>query len=223
MSRKPRIVLPGYLYHVTQRGNNRGYIFADDNDFILYLKRIEEYRQKCKVEIYAYCLMGNHVHFILKPLERDSLSRLFSIVHMRYAQYYKGKYNASGHVWQGRFFSCMLDGEHLKQAIRYVEYNPVRARMVKMGWDYPWSSARAHLGKNYKWITLADINAVIDVESWREYLMQGEDEGFVRALREFTSKSYILGAKDFILKIQEQIGKVIIRNVRGRPSKNTEK
>jgi len=71
MPRTARIVLPGYVYHVTQRGNNRQYVFHEDNDFILYLKRVEEYRKKCRVDIFAFCLMGNHVHFIVRPHTRE--------------------------------------------------------------------------------------------------------------------------------------------------------
>ncbi|MCA9408438.1 MAG: transposase [Candidatus Omnitrophica bacterium] len=91
MPRRARVVLPGYLYHVTQRGNNRQYIFQDDNDYILYLKRVEEYRKKYTIDIYAYCLMGNHVHFILKPYTQDAMAKMFRGVNMRYAQYYQKK------------------------------------------------------------------------------------------------------------------------------------
>lgn len=219
MSRNPRVVLPGYLHHVTQRGNNCQYIFFDEDDYILYLKYIEEYRVKYRVNIYAYCLMGDHVHFIVKPLEHSSLAKMFSVVHMRYAQYFKRKNNASGHVWQGRFFSCLLQDVRLKQAIRYVEQNPVRAKMVSSPWKYSWSSARVHLGKEYKWITLADIGDVLRVNNWREFLNETEDTKFLARLRESTKKSFIVGEKEFIISVQDQLGRIIVPKPHGRPRK----
>ncbi|MCK5580710.1 MAG: transposase [Candidatus Omnitrophica bacterium] len=75
MPRTPRVVIPGYLYHIVQRGNNRQYVFQEENDYILYLKRIEEYRRKYNIDIFAYCLMGNHVHFIIRPPEINSLAK----------------------------------------------------------------------------------------------------------------------------------------------------
>jgi len=119
MPRTARVVIPGYLYHITQRGNNRQFVFQHNNDYILYLKRIEQYRQKYNLDIFAYCLMGNHVHFIIRPHDNNSLARMFRGVHMRYAQYYQRKTGISGHVWQGRFYSCLLSGEHIKEAVRY--------------------------------------------------------------------------------------------------------
>ena len=79
MPRTARIIFPGYLYHVTQRGNNKQRVFFENNDYILYLKRIEEYAKKCKVKVYAYCLMNNHVHFIVEPFAADSIATLASV------------------------------------------------------------------------------------------------------------------------------------------------
>ena len=176
MSRQARVVCPGYIYHVTQRGNNRQYIFEKDEDYILYLKRIEEYRQKWDVDIFAYCIMGNHVHFILRPNTQEGLAKMFRSVHMRYAQYFQKKTLGSGHVWQGRFYSCLLYGDHIGEAMRYVELNPVRARIVGNAWEYSWSSTRAHLGKKYKWITLADVREVFTIKDWKEFLLKGSDK-----------------------------------------------
>jgi len=217
MSRGARVVIPGHIYHVTQRGNNRQYIFDEEEDYILYLKRAEEYRIKFDLDIFAYCLMGNHVHFIIRPNRHDSLARMFRGVNMRYAQYFQKKTSGCGHVWQGRFYSCLLCGGHLKEAIRYVENNPVRAKMVLKPWHYSWSSARFHIGKVYKWITLCDIKDIIEEDNWKRYLEEGESESLIERLREMTKKNLVLGPKEFIKELEGKICRRIMPNVMGRP------
>lgn len=216
MARSARIIFPGYLYHVTQRGNNKQFIFNSDEDYILYLKYIEKYRQKSQVDIFAYCLMGNHVHFIVRPCSKDGLAKMFQLTHMRYAKYFQKKTDSSGHVWQGRFYSCLLCDQHLKEAVRYVELNPVAAGMVDKAWDYSWSSARAHLGKKYQWITLADIGKVMEAQHWKHYLLEHQDQGFLSQLRSATKKNLALGPESFILNLETKFGCKIIRKM-GRP------
>jgi len=97
------------------------------------------------VSILGYSLMSNHVHVMALPVREDSLSILLRRVHGRYAQYYNARSGRSGHLWQNRFFACVLGPSHLWAALRYVERNPVRAGMVERAADYPWSSASAHL------------------------------------------------------------------------------
>lgn len=223
MPRRARIVWPGYLYHVTQRGNNRQYIFQKDDDYILYLKWVEEYRIKTETEIYAYCLMGNHVHFIVKPLKNDSLAKMFKGVHARYAQYFNYNSKASGHVWQGRFYSCALDGTHVRDAVRYVELNPIRARLVDRPWHYAWSSARAHIGKKHKWITLADTKKLLSIENWRSFLLESNaetEEAVNKRIRELTKKNLALGPISFIMELEKQLNRKIWPNPNGRPRKS---
>jgi len=170
MPRQARIVLSGYLHHVTQRGNYRQNIFFEDQDRAIYLKYLNENAQKYGVQIYAFCLMDNHVHFIVKPIEKNSLAKTFRVVHQRYSLYLNNRLKQFGHRWQSRFYSCVLLGEHIVKAMRYVERNPVRAGMVQMPWQYAWSSARAHLGKKYKIITLSNIDDNYHVGSWKNYI-----------------------------------------------------
>jgi len=220
MPRRARVVYPGYLYHVTQRGNNRQYIFEDDNDYILYIKRVEEYRMKFNVDLFAYCLMGNHVHFVLRPHTKEAMAQMFRGINMRYAKYFQKKTSGSGHVWQGRFFSCLLQGDYIGQAIRYVELNPVRANMVNKAWQYPWSSARAHLGRTYKWISLADVSEFVECKNWMQYLQGTEDSMFLMNLRSLTKKNMALGSKKFILQLERLLKRRIRPNPNGRPRKS---
>ena len=146
MPRRARVVFEGVVHHITQRGNYRQNVFEDDSDKRKYVEFIREYSEKYGMKIYAYCLMSNHVHFIAAPVKEDSLAMTFKYANMRYSSYFNKKNKRSGHLWQGRFYSCPLQFEHALEALRYVERNPVRARMVELPWEYEWSSAREHVG-----------------------------------------------------------------------------
>ncbi len=148
MPRRARVVFEGVVHHITQRGNYRQNVFEDDSDKRKYVEFIREYSEKYGMKIYAYCLMSNHVHFIAAPVKEDSLAMTFKYSNMRYSSYFNRKNKRSGHLWQGRFYSCPLQFEHALEALRYVERNPVRARMVDLPWEYEWSSAREHVGFN---------------------------------------------------------------------------
>jgi putative transposase len=222
MPRMGRLVIPGYLYHVTQRGNFRENVFESDIDRATYLRYIQESRETIEISIYAYCLMDNHVHFIVKPLTENSLAKLFSVAHMKYAHYFNIKRKRVGHLWQGRFYSCLLAGDHIIEAIRYVECNPVRAGMVKYAWDYTWSSARAHLGTEYKIIRLANIKEYINVPSWRNYLTEEEDKKQLHKLRESSRKGLIFGSTEFIQRMEEKLNIKMTPRPRGRPKIGTD-
>jgi putative transposase len=123
---------------------------------------LEEHGAEAGLRMLAYCLMPNHVHLVVVPERMDSLGVVFRRVHGRYAQYLNVRRGRSGHLWQNRFFSCALDGNHLSVALRYVERNPVRAGLVAEAESYTWSSARAHLtGKR---------NALLDWQFWEDWV-----------------------------------------------------
>jgi len=145
MPRSARVVFEGVVHHITQRGNYRQNIFEDSADRKKYIEFVGEYSRKYQMKIYAYCLMTNHVHFLAAPLRRDSLAMTFKYTNMRYSSYFNKKNRRSGHLWQGRFYSCPLHNDHALEALRYVERNPVRAKMVQFPWEYEWSSAREHV------------------------------------------------------------------------------
>ena len=131
MPRRARCVLPGVPYHVTQRGVDRQATFSLDEDRQTYLRLLRENLSEADVRVWAWCLMGNHVHLVLLPGREDSLSLLLRRVHGPYAQYYNTRWGRTGHLWQNRFFSCILGLEHLWAALAYVERNPVRAGIVE--------------------------------------------------------------------------------------------
>ena len=145
MPRLPRVVLPGIPHHVTQRGNNRGQTFFEDGDYALYLDLLAASAERARTEIWAYCLMPNHVHIVLTPSDEYGLSRTFGEVHRRYTGYINARRQTTGHLWQGRFGSVAMDEAHFVTALRYVSLNPVRARLVTRAEAWRWSSVAAHL------------------------------------------------------------------------------
>lgn len=172
MPRIARIVAVGLPHHITQRGNYRQNVFLDDDDRKQYLSWIQEYSNEYDLSILAYCLMQNHVHLIAIPDRQSSLAKTFNVAHMRYSQYFNKKMQATGHLWQGRFYSCILDEPHLMVAAKYIERNPVRANIVRKPWEGKWSSALAHIKKEESLVRLKDLFKIIDMscESWRQYI-----------------------------------------------------
>ena len=130
MPRNARAVAPSIPYHITQRGSNRQAVFFRLSDRKLYLQLIRENMAEAGVQIIAYCLMTNHVHFVAVPEREDSLAILFGRAHGRYSQAVNTRLGRSGHLWQARYHSCALEGAHLWKGIRYVEANPCRAGIV---------------------------------------------------------------------------------------------
>jgi putative transposase len=146
MARIARVVIPGAAHHVTQRGNNAQDVFFVDDDREVYLELLKQQSDKYGLEVVGYCLMTNHVHVLAKPLKEDSLANAIGRTHFVYTRYINRLHGRRGHLWQNRFYSCALDEGHFWLALRYVERNPVRAKIVRQAWEYPWSSAAVHTG-----------------------------------------------------------------------------
>jgi putative transposase len=144
MARLARAVVAGYPHHITQRGNRRLPTFFSDEDYEAYLALMAAHGAACGVEVWAWCLMPNHVHLVAVPKTAEALARAVGEAHRRYTRGINFREGWRGHLWQERFFSCVLDGPHALAAARYVERNPVRAGLVKRAWDWPWSSAAGH-------------------------------------------------------------------------------
>jgi putative transposase len=145
MARLARVVIPGHPHHVTQRGNGGARTFFGDDDYALYRDLLAAHCRAAAVEVWAWCLMPNHVHLILVPTDQDGLRRALARVHRAYAGIIQARRKRSGHFWQGRFGAVAMDEDYLAAALRYVALNPVRARLVGRAQDWRWSSTRAHL------------------------------------------------------------------------------
>ena len=145
MPRIARAVAVGIPHHVTQRGNRRQPTFFCEDDYENYLSLIAEWCLRWGVDIWAYCLMPNHVHLIAVPSSEDGLRRAIGEAHRRYTRAVNFREGWRGHLWQGRFSSHAMEERYLLTAVRYIELNPVRAALVQKPEEYRWSSAAAHL------------------------------------------------------------------------------
>lgn len=140
-----RVVVPGVPHHVTQRGTRRQTTFFSKADYETYLRIAFGEFSAAKVDIWAYCLMPNHVHLIATPETEDGLAKAVGATHVRYARYINYREGWTGHLWQDRFASFPMDDDHLRLCVRYVGLNPVRAGLTRFAVDWPWSSVRAHV------------------------------------------------------------------------------
>ncbi|MDP2929698.1 MAG: transposase [Candidatus Omnitrophota bacterium] len=217
MPRIARIVVIGCPHHITQRGNYQQKTFSIKADYENYLRWLSEYCKKYKLSTIAFCLMPNHVHFISIPQQPDSLSKTFNTCHMRYSQYYNKKNKNKGHLWQGRFYSCPLDEDHLYEAIRYVENNPVRAKIVKKAEEWQWSSASAHLSNEKINLVLENIGDYIDIPSWDRYLTEKQEDKIMKEIKSNTLTGRPSGNDSFISKIENMLGRRLRPLPEGRP------
>ena len=149
-----RIHRPGLVYHVINRGNNRQAIFLEDEDYEKYLGLLYRYKVKYGFKLFAFCLMTNHVHLLIKVGEKFTISKIMQSLTNAHTRHYHFKYQTGGHIWQGRFKSPIIsDDEYMLRVMQYIEQNPVRAKMVSGVGDYRWSSYRLNVsGKEPKMI-----------------------------------------------------------------------
>ena len=146
MPRPLRPIADGLVYHVINRGNNRQPVFHDEGDYAAFLKALADLKERKPFELYGYCLMGNHIHLLLRPRE-GSVSRIVQSLLVSHTQRYHRFHRSSGHVWQGRFKSPVIqDDDHLLAVLRYIEANPLRARLVEQADKHRWSSFANHGG-----------------------------------------------------------------------------
>ena len=206
MPRIARIVVPGEPHHIIQRGNRRLPTFFKDDDYIHYLESMRFWCDKHEVEIWAYCLMTNHVHLIATPKTEQGLSLAIGEAHKRYTCRINKREKWTGHLWQGRFSSFAMDEKYLIAAARYVERNPVRAGMVPKAADYRWSSARAHLtGKDDVLVKTAPLLSLVD--DWEGFLAEDTSDRDRDLLRGHGRTGRPLGGNPFFDKLQSILGK----------------
>jgi putative transposase len=223
MARLARVVVPGVPHHVTQRGNRRGPTFFEDADYRLYRDLLGGAASKAKAEIWAYCLMPNHVHVVVTPSDEEGLRRTFGDLHRRYTGWVNARNAWTGHLWQARFSSVPMDENHLAAAVRYVSLNPVRARLVERAEDWPWSSVRAHLsGRDDGVATVAPI--LERTGSFAAFLREAFDEGAAfDPLRRAETTGRPLGSDAWVKRLERDLGRPLAPRTRGpKPKETTE-
>jgi putative transposase len=198
-------------------------ILANDADRIAYLELLRKYSELYSLDVLGYCLMSNHVHLIAVPRTDEARAKTLKQTHGRYASYWNARQPSTGHVWQGRFYSCPLDEAHLWSALRYVELNPVRAGMVSTAAQWGWSSAAAHSSAD-----MAD--PTLDMDRWRkrwtapewsQYLTAQESPTELTALRHCTHTGRPLGTPDFVAALEKSTLRLLAPRKGGRPKKSS--
>lgn len=207
MARIARLVVPGLPHHVTQRGNRRLNVFFSDDDYQLYLDLLRERCRKAGVGVWSYCLMPNHVHLILTPSTPQGLGLALGETHRRYCGVINARLRVTGHLFQSRFGSVVMDEEHLMAAARYVALNPVRARLVARAQDWRWSSVRAHLaGRDDAYVTVAPILTRCAGE-FADLIETEPSPQQMAALRAAETIGRPLGPESFLDRIAKQTGR----------------
>lgn len=225
MARLPRTVVPDLPHHVTQRGNGRQQVFFSDDDYALYRDLLAEHCRAAAVQVWAWVLMPNHVHLILRPSDSDGLRRALAQVHRRYAGHIHTRDGRTGHFWQGRFGAVAMDEAHLAAAVRYVLQNPVRARLVTRAEDWPWSSVHAHLAGTDDGLTtlkpvadrFPDISGLVapDPDAWGDADAQDR-------LRRAETIGRPVGDARFLKRIERKVGRPLAPRKRGPKPKKDE-
>ena len=210
MTRLARVVLPGYPHHITQRGNRRQDVFFQASDYQFYLKQLKLNCDKQGVDIWAYCLMTNHVHLIVNPKEKLLLAKAIGETHKHYTKMINMRERWSGYLWQGHFASFPMDESYFLRAAAYVELNPVVAGMVKNLWDYPHSSVHAHLsGKDDLGIINADH--LLDlVDDRKLYLSQSQNDKVID-FQKLNRTGRPLGDSNFIQIAESMLSRVLTK------------
>jgi putative transposase len=196
-------------------------ILSQDSDRITYLELLRQYSTLHGLSLLGYCLMSNHIHLIAVPHSAQAMAQTLKYAHGRYASYWNARQSASGHVWQGRFYSCPLDDTHLWQALRYVELNPLRAGLVAAAEAWRWSSAAAHCGREAPDTMLAmqPWRKRWTALEWAEFLAAGESASELRALRQSTHTGRPLGTPDFVAGLERSTLRLLAPQKGGRPRK----
>jgi putative transposase len=218
MARLARVVAPGIPHHVTQRGNRRQQVFFNDDDYAAYRALLAEGCRAAGVAVWAYCLMPNHVHLILTPSDADGLRAALGEAHRRYTRHVNLREGWRGYLWQGRFASCPMDEAHLLACARYVEFNPVRARLARRPRDWRWSSARAHLaGKDDGLVRVRPLLAL--APDWPDFLAEGLDEADHEAIRAGERTGRPLGSARFVARLEKRLDRPLARRKPGPKAK----
>lgn len=218
MPRIARIVVPQYPHHITQRGTNRAEIFIDSEDYLYFLRLLDQWTKKTQSGIWAYCLMNNHFHLLITPVSAEGLGKCLHGITFLYAQHFNAKYNRSGRLWQNRYFSCPVDKEeYLWAVVKYIEMNPVRAQIVKHPEEWRWSSAQEHIsGRTDN--TLA-LHKWLRDEEQNEYARMILEETFQEKIRKATSSGRPFGGTKFVDMLEEILHRKLKPKQRGRPRK----
>jgi putative transposase len=224
MPRPLRPIDDGLIYHVINRGNNRQAVFRGEGDYLAFLKAIGDLKERKPFDLYGYCLMGNHIHLLLRPRE-TSISRIVQSLLVSHTQRYHRLHKSSGHVWRGRFKSPVIqDDEHLLAVLRYIEANPLRAKVVGHAGEYRWSSFGCHgTGESNELVDAAPAYEslgkypAVRERRWMAYVHDKPDADELAAIRRSSETGLPYGEKPWIDRLRRRLKLDLTIRPRGRP------
>ena len=214
MPRTARSAVGGVIYHVLNRGNGRMRIFRKAEDYPPFLQLMAEAKERADVEIFGYCLMPNHWHVVLRPAGDEDLAAYFSWLTNTHVKRYRSHYQGtSGHLYQGRYKSFPVQQDaYLLTLLRYVEANPLRAKLVRRAEDWKWSS----LAKN----DLVDAWPIERPRNWRVLVNEPVGENERSQMKVSFERGRPLGEAHWVKKIAAKMGLESTMNERCRPKKD---
>jgi putative transposase len=225
MGRLPRTIDDGLVYHALNRGNNRADVFGGDDDRVAFLEALAKTKERYPFRLFGYCLMTNHFHLLLRPEPGQSISRILQSLTIAHTWRYHKRHHTSGHVWQGRFKSPVIqDDLHLLVVLRYIEANPLRARMVTDPAEYRWSSYPHHgLGRDDpllspfpEWEELGRTEAERR-RRWRSQVCAAQSEAELTSVRSSLRSGRPLGASEWTEQMARRLNIELTPRPRGRP------
>ena len=197
--------MPGVALHVVQRGNNRSECFSADGDYLTYLALLRHLAVKHACHVHAYCLMTNHVHLLMTPLESERCGQLMRDLGGCYVRYFNSRHGRTGTLWEGRFRSALVESAHYVLACyRYIELNPVRAGMVAQADAFLWSSHAGNAGLRADPLLTphCEYEALSEFEhrrhaEYRRLVSLGLDASLLKSIREATWGGYPLASEAY--------------------------
>ena len=217
--------IPGYTYHIVQRGNNRQACFFEEQNYRVYIRYMREVLPRYGNSLHAYCLMTNHVHLLITPNCEEGISNLMKVVCSRYAQYINKKYARTGTLWEGRHKASAIDTEsYLLKCYRYIELNPVAAHIVNQPEEYAWTSNHGNawgdpdplVSAHESYLALGQ-NQQLRCSNYRKLFNEDLSTEDCQAIGRAAHCSMPLGSAEFIEQIERRAGRTIGFAHRGRP------
>lgn len=225
MARLARLALAGYPHHVIQRGNNRQPIFGSKDDYQVLLDLLTQNAARFKVAVHAYVLMSNHFHLLLTPQTDDGLPKLMQALGRSYVRHFNHAQQRSGTLWEGRYRSTLIQSDrYLLACMTYIDLNPVRAGVVALAGEYPWSSHAHYVGQRLdRFITPHDLmwdlgNTPFAREAaYAGMVAAGISTPQQKALTDSVLSGWALGEPDFVADLQKQTKRRVLKRLAGRP------
>jgi len=216
MPRIGRLVMPEYPHHIVQRGHDRNEVFVEAADYRYYLDTLKEFKEVFGVRLYAYCLMTNHVHLLLAPSDHSGIGQLMKRLAGRQTRYRNKLEKRCGTLWDGRYKSSLVDVDnYLMACVRYIELNPVRARMVDEPGKFQWSSYRERIGKTS--VRLLDELPVEKGVNHGAFVEGAIPDGEWELIRKAVKSNHITGSEKFCERIEIALGRRLRQRTPGRP------